>query len=86
MTVELSLAARDCCARWFGMTPNSELHSHEPHATLSKHRSAIDELLAAGIITEQPFNQYGSILFKASERSVEIGRARMQEISREQGW
>jgi len=67
----LSEEARNVCGRWFGGI-NDTLKSHEPHATLRKHQAAVEELVEAGIITRESYNDHGSLLFRATPAAVEI--------------
>ncbi len=83
---DLSMDARNLCARFFGMSAKDTLHSHPPHATLTPHRAAMDELIAAGLVSEQPFNQHGSLLFTGSEAARAVGQSRHIESAREAGW
>lgn len=76
---DLSEAALDVLARWFAMSPRDTMRSHPPHATLSAIRPAMTELVAAGLITEEPFNRHGSILFTGSAQAHEIGSKRLGE-------
>lgn len=82
---DLSLKARDVCATFFGMTAKDTLRSHAPHKMLTSIRPEMDELVAAGIITEEPFNRYGSLLFTGSEAARAIGHARRVERLTELG-
>jgi hypothetical protein len=46
-----------------------------PHETLSAWRTAIDELLAVGAITEQPYNDdHGVVEFKGTKLAAKIAR------------
>jgi len=75
----LSEEARLACARWFHFGEKATLVSHEPHQVLSKHRSAMDELVDKGIVTKAKFNDYGSIEFKGTQRAGEIANEVMRE-------
>jgi len=83
---EVSQAARDVCARWFSMGQGSEVKSHPPHATLDKVRPAMNELVNAGIVTERPFNQFGVMVYTGSPEASRIGRERVAEIAKDNGW
>jgi hypothetical protein len=82
MSAKLSAEARSVCARWFGMSPRDSLRSHPPHATLTRVRPAIDELISAGLITEAPFNHLGSVILLGSEEACRIGREVQAEFAR----
>jgi len=69
----LSDAAKELCGRWFSMGTRSTLVSHDPHATLAANQAAIDELVAAGTITRESYNDCGSVLFRGTPASQEIG-------------
>lgn len=71
---KLSPEAVSCLARWFA-GPGNVLTSHEPHATLAKVRGAMDELVAAGLLTRTAFNAAGSLRFEPTPEAVEVGRA-----------
>ncbi|KQP53049.1 hypothetical protein [Methylobacterium sp. Leaf106] len=77
---ELSEEARSLCARWFGMSPRDVVTSHKPHKTMRSVQDAVDELVVAGIIVREPYNDFGSIQLKGSQRAFEIGSARRIEV------
>lgn len=83
---ELSMDAKNLCARFFGTSAKDTLRSHPPHATLTPLRAAMDELIAAGLVSEAPFNQHGSLLFTGSEGARAVAQARHIEAAREAGW
>lgn len=74
----LSDAAKEVCGRWFAMGKKSTLVSHEPHETLMANANAVYELLGAGIITREIYNDQGSVLFRGTPASLEIGEEPMK--------
>jgi hypothetical protein len=81
----ISPAARSLCATWFSMGPKSTLRSHAPHHTLSKHRAEIEELKAAGVITEAPFNDLGSVEFTGSKGTWDIAHEIFADFAKKSG-
>lgn len=77
--MELSDAAKALCGQYFP-TPASKLRSGPPHETLGRIRPAMDELVAAGLVSEAPFNGHGVVEFTGSDRAAEIGRAHRQAV------
>lgn len=71
---DLSPEAVLCLARWFA-GPRDDLRSHEPHATLNKHRAAMDELVANGFLTVEPCNRAGSLWYRSTPKAEGIGWA-----------
>ena len=68
-------AARKFMARFFSVgNMGSQINSHEPHETLNKVREAYNECLAAGWVTEEPFNEMGSITIRPTLAGLEIAR------------
>ena len=75
---ELSQAAKDMAAGWFAFGKKSVVNSHEPHATVNANRAALDELIAAGLVTAEPFNKFGSMTYTGSDATWEIFKAKAQ--------
>ncbi len=71
---DLSPEAVSCLARWFAGT-RDDLRSHEPHATLNKHRAEMDELVTKGFLTVEPFNKAGSLWYRSTPKAAGIGQA-----------
>lgn len=83
---ELSEAAKDLCAAWFMNGTKCTVRSHESHKVMKSRQAAVDELVAAGIITREPFNQYGSVLLTGTDQAGEIGRAQGIVMMKREGW
>lgn len=84
MTAEISQAAREFMGAFFWGGMKSSVTSHRPHATLTQHRAAYDECKAAGLVTEEPWNKFGSIIIKPTTAGAEVAteayRARAREM------
>ncbi len=76
---ELSLKCRNLMASWFAMGANSDVTSHAPHETLTKHFVHYQEARHAGLVTEEPFNTHGSLTIKPTQRGTEVARERFRE-------
>lgn len=81
---DISEAARQFMGAYFWAGMKASVKSHKPHATLSQHRAAYDECKAAGLVTEEPWNDFGSITIKPTERGAAVAeeayRARAREM------
>lgn len=78
----ISDAAKAICGQYFP-TPESVIRSSPPHETLGKMRAAMDELIAAGLVTERPFNAHGVLVITGSVQAAQICRAhRMAVLSK----
>lgn len=82
----LSEAARDLCSGSFQWGKKCTVVSHKPHAWMTKRQAAVDELVAAGLITREPYNRTGSILLTGTDAAGDIGRKRAAEIAKREGW
>jgi hypothetical protein len=78
--VELSQDARDLLAGWFMFGAKSTVTSHDPHAIATKHKVAIDELIAHGLIKKQPYNKFGSYQLIGTDEAGRIGMERCYEL------
>lgn len=76
---DLTETEKNVLACYFGMGKDSEIISHPPHATISKHRHAFDRLKEIGMLIETPFNQFGVKRITCTEEAAKIGRAWMSE-------
>ena len=83
MSTEISEAARQFMGTLFWAGMKASVTSHEPHATLARHRSAYDECKAAGLVTEEPWNDFGSITIKPTERGAAVAEEAYRERARE---
>lgn len=83
---DLSEAAKDLCAAWFMNGAKCTVRSHEPHEAMKRRQDAVDELVAAGIITREPWNEMGSILLTGTAKAGEIGRVQATVIAKREGW
>lgn len=79
---DLSPAAREFMGAFFWAGLKSSVTSHEPHAVLTKHQGAFDECKAAGLVTVEPFNRFGSITIKPTETGAEVAEAAYRERAR----
>lgn len=80
MAETLSPDARNLLCSMFWLGEKSTVTSHHPHNFLTKHRAAFDELLAAKLITQKPFNDYGSIEFQGTPECYPIWQERAKEF------
>lgn len=79
---EISDSARLFMGAFFWAGAKATVTSHEPHATLERHRPAYDECKAAGLVTEEPWNNFGSITIKPTPDGVEVAEAAHRESMR----
>lgn len=77
--VELSQNAINLCAGWFSFGVKSSVRSHPPHETYWKNKAAVDELLAAGLISRREFNGHGTFELVGTDEAGQIGRKRAAE-------
>ena len=80
---DISKAAREFMGAFFWAGMKSSVTSHEPHTVLSKHQVAFDECKAAGLITVEPFNRFGSITIKPTTQGAEVAESSYRERARE---
>lgn len=71
---DLSQAAKELCAGWFFFGEKAVVTSHAPHASLKANRTAMDELLAAGLVSQESYNVFGSVRFYGTVEAGKIGR------------
>lgn len=57
--------------------------SRPPHATVQKHQAAFDELLGAGLIVREPFNQFDVWTYRPTEKlAVTANQFRAWHVAR----
>jgi len=75
LSAGLSEAARDMCAGWFFFGAKAIVKSSPPHATLTANKAALEELVAAGLVTgPHPYNDYGVVEYHGTSAAADVGR------------
>lgn len=69
----LSKDAEILCGIWFngGLDTKVTLHLVENRPT-ARTQAVLDELVSAGVITVEPFNRFGGLVYQGTERCREI--------------
>lgn len=77
-------SAKTFLSAFFGLGRGSSLVSHPPHETLGRHREAVDECIASGLIQKRDYNHLGSVEIHATDEGHRIAqealRAKMKEM------
>lgn len=79
---DISEPARLFMAAFFWAGAKASVTSHEPHATLTRHRAAYDECKAAGLVAATPWNDFGSITIKPTPAGIEVAETAHRERMR----
>ena len=86
MTDELSTEALVVCGAFWGVLPTSELSFERPHVIHPRTRKGLDDLVAAGFLTVERFNNISDkLVWKPTERMKserpKVSRAFMKDNS-----
>jgi hypothetical protein len=80
----ISQAARDFMGAFFWAGMKASVTSHKPHVILARHRASYEECKEAGLLTEEPWNDFGSVKIRPTIKGAEVAqeacRARAKEI------
>lgn len=83
--VALSEDAQRVGAAWFGMMNPSQDHctltfQMQKSRPTERAQTALDELVEAGLVAQEPFNQFGGVIYRPIWNFSELGKKEMKRF------